>query len=144
MEVDDLHIRCNSSNGHITVGADGIFAASPDDSGDVSAMTVLVIGSATERIEVVDNSIMSLRVLQVVYTMHATVDDCYSNAGSVQTQAPCVVCQHADCCIIHLPGDDPIWRDISNIGIIGQQLQPGRRQANQQALDCPQVLLHEP
>ena len=59
MKVDDIYIWCDPANGHVTIGADGIFTASPDDSGDVSAMAVLVISPATQGIVVEHDSIMS-------------------------------------------------------------------------------------
>lgn len=120
MEVNDLHIWCDSANRHVTVGADGILAASPNDSGDVSAVTVLVVRTPTERIVVVDDSIMSLGVLQVVHPVDTTVNDGDGDSGSVIAKTPCVVGQHAHGCIIHLPCDGPIWRDISNVRIVSQ------------------------
>src|ERR1051325_8588861 len=102
MEVDDLHVRSDAANGHVTVGAKGIFTASPNDTGDVSAMTVLIIGSATERVVIVDNAIVSLRVFQVLHTMDTTINDGYADSGSVIAKTPCVVGQHAHGCIVHL------------------------------------------
>ena len=108
----------------------------------MSAVTVLVIGPTTQCIKVVKDSIFALCIFEIVDVVDATVDHGHSNACSVQTQVPCIVGQHSHRCIIHLLRDWPIWRDISNFGIIGQQFQTGRRQAHQQPFDRAQVLPH--
>src|SRR5437667_8169049 len=118
MKVDQFDVGCDAANGHITIGTGRIFATSPDDSGNVSAVTILVVASATERIEVVYDPVVPLRVLQIVHTMDATIDDSDSHACSIKTEVPSVVCQHAYVSIVHLIGDGAIRGHIHDIRII--------------------------
>src|SRR5258707_12873 len=105
MKVDQLNIGCDAANGHIAVGAERTFATASDDSGNVSAVAILVVGPASQRIVVVHDAIMPLRVLQIIHTMDATVDDSDCYACSIKPEIPSIVCQHADGGIVHLIGD---------------------------------------
>src|SRR5579864_3015864 len=108
MKVDQFDVGCDAPNGHITTGTDRIFATPADNPGNVSAMTILVVGSTTQRIEVVNDPIMPLRVLQIVHTMDATIDDSDSHTSSLKAEVPGIVCQHSYGGIVHVIGDGAI------------------------------------
>src|ERR1700758_4712198 len=108
MKVQQFNVGGDAANGHITIGTDRIFATPADDPGHVSTMTILVVGSATQRIEVVNDPIMPLRVLQIVHTMDATIDDSDSHASSIKAEVPGIVCQHSYGSIVHLIGNGAI------------------------------------
>src|ERR1700757_4277603 len=114
MKVDQFNVGRDAANGHVTIGTGRIFATPADDCGNVSAMTILIVTSPTQSIDVVNDPIMPLRVLQIVYTMDATIDDSDSHTSSIKAEIPGIVCQHSYGSIVHLIGDGSIRRHIHN------------------------------
>src|SRR5262249_19336832 len=108
MEIKDLHIWRNTPDADVTVGAEGILATSSNDSSDVSTVAVLIVVSAAQGVEVVNDSIVSLRVLQVVHTVNAAINNRHGHPRAVEAEVPGIVCQHSNGCVVHLPRDGPI------------------------------------
>src|ERR1700757_1888129 len=128
MKVDQFNVGRDAANGHVTIGTGQFFPPPADDSGNVSAMTILIVTSPTQSIDVVNDPIMPLRVLQIVYTMDATIEDMDSHTNSHKPGVPGIVCQPSYGSIVHLIGDGSIRRHIHNIRIIRQRSHTRRRE----------------
>src|SRR6185369_9284642 len=120
MKIDDFGIGRHPANHQVAARTCTILAIAPDYAGNVRTMAVAIVRAATERVVVVDDSIMALRILQILCTVHSTIDNSNSDTGAVQAKAPRIGRDYRFRGVIQMALNYAVRRNEGHLWIIGK------------------------